>query len=35
MARHKKSLAAKRASKKCKFGFKKRSAKCRKAPKRR
>lgn len=31
----KKSLAAKRASKSCRYGFRKRSAKCRKHPKRR
>jgi len=35
MAKHKKSLKAKRAGKKCKHGFRKGSATCRKHPKRR
>lgn len=34
MAKHKKSLKAKRAGKHCKFGFRKGSAKCRKHAKR-
>lgn len=34
MAKRRKSLAAKRAGKSCKFGFRKKSAKCRKHPRR-
>ena len=35
MARHKKSLAARRGSKHCKHGFRKGSVKCRKTARRR
>ena len=34
MARHRKSLAARRAKKHCKHGFRKGSIKCRKRPRR-
>jgi hypothetical protein len=32
MARHKKSLSERRAGKHCKFGFRKKSVKCKKGP---